>query len=208
MMRGKLGRRALIALATFLFAAACGQTSHSQSAGAGATTGQTRDDAVVATVGEQVITMSELDQKLLTSNREVFQALYDARRDALSALVAEALLDKEAERRGVSREELLAEEVDSKVPAVTDADVESFFEQNQARLGGQTIEQIGGQIREFLDVRGKQEERARYIGTLRDDVDVAIALEPPRVPIQVADGERVRGPEDADITIIEYSDFQ
>lgn len=208
MTRCKLSRRAIVPLTTFLLAAACGQTSHSQSAPVEASTGRAHDDAIVATVGDRAITMAELDQELLTSNREVFQALYDARRDALSTLVAETLLDAEAERQGVTRDELLSEEVDSKVPEVTDADVERFFEENQARLGGQTIEQIGDQVREFLEVRARQEARTLYIDGLRDGVEVAIDLEPPRVPIQVAEGERVRGPDDAEITIVEYSDFQ
>jgi hypothetical protein len=35
-----------------------------------------------------------------------------------------------------------------------------------------------------------------------------VSLDPPRVPIQVARGERLKGDFDAKITIVEYSDFQ
>jgi hypothetical protein len=37
---------------------------------------------------------------------------------------------------------------------------------------------------------------------------VDVSLDPPRVPITVAEGERVKGSETASVTIVEYSDFQ
>lgn len=208
-MHVTFSRHAFVALGTLLLAVACGTASQSQSQDdIEAGRAQQSDGSVVATIGERAITLSEVDEKARASNMGVFQQLYDARRDALGELVAATLLGAEAEARGVTEEELLAEEVTANVVPVTDADVQEFFEQNRARLGGQTIEQIGAQIREYMVARNEAEARQAFIDGLRADANVAISLEPPRVPVMIASNERIKGPDDAEITIVEYSDFQ
>ena len=166
------------------------------------------DDAVVATVGERTITLADVDDKLRQTNMNVFQELYNARRGVLGELVAEMLLAAEAEKRGVSVDELVEEEISARVEPVTDEEVQAFYDQNRARLGGQTLEQIGGQIRDFMVARNEQAARQSFIDGLRGDSEVVIALDPPRVPIEVASNERIKGSEDAAVTIVEYSDFQ
>lgn len=198
---------AIVAAASLLLAVACGTASQSD-ARSRAKGNQPSDESVVATIGESTITLGELDQKLLETNMNVFQELYNARREVLGELVAEMLLSAEAAARGMSQDELVAEEITARVAPVAEADVQAFYEQNRARVGGQTLEQVGGQIREFMVARNEQAARQAFIDGLRADADVAIALEAPRVPIMVASRERIRGSEDAEITIVEYSDFQ
>ena len=195
----------LVPASTLLLALGCGTASQSRASSNGSGSG---DDAVVARVGEREITMAELDEKVSSTNMEVLQALYNARREALGELVAGALLEKEAERRGLSVDELVQKEIASKVSPVSDEDVETFFNQNRARLGGQSLEQIGEQIRQYLNARNEAAVRQSYLDGLRKEVNVTIALDPPRVPIRIAQGERVSGPDDAPVTIVEYSDFQ
>lgn len=196
---------AILAASSLLLVIACGTASESQTP---AKVSNPTDDTVVATVAGRSIRLADVDQKLLETNMNVFQELYNARRAVLGELVAEMLLNDEAASRGISPEELIAEEISSVVPPVTEAEVQAFYEQNRARLGGQTFEQISGQIREFMVARNEQAARQSFIDGLRVDAEVAIALEAPRVPVVVASGERVKGAEDAEITIVEYSDFQ
>jgi hypothetical protein len=108
----------------------------------------------------------------------------------------------------VSKEELVAQEIDAKLPEVSAEDVQTFFDQNRDRLGGQTLDQIGGQIREFLISRNGAVAKQKYIAGLRAKTTVDVTLEPPRVEITVARNERTKGPEEAPVTIVEYSDFQ
>ena len=167
------------------------------------------DANVVARVGDREITLVEVDERALKANMAVFQQLYDARRQAVEELLAEALLEQEAGRLGISREELETQEIRSKIPEVTAKDVEDFFNQNRGRIPpGQTLEQLSGQIREYLTARNQVTARESYLSGLREKADVDVSLEPPRVPIAVADGERVKGSEGAPVTIVEYSDFQ
>ncbi len=198
---------AIVAVGSLLLAVACGTASQSQMQSQ-AKGNQRSDETVVATIGERTITLGDVDQKLLETNMNVFQELYNARRQVLDGLVAELLLSEEAAARGMTQDELVAQEITAQVPPVTEADVEAFYEQNRASLGGQTLAQVGGQIREFMVARNEQSARQAFIDGLRADANVAIALEAPRVPVVVASNERIRGREDAEITIVEYSDFQ
>ncbi len=206
------GRGRVLSVAGALFlSASCDKAPASQSnpsAKASEERGAS-DSSVVARVGEREITLAEVDDRALKSNMAVFQQLYDARRQAIEEILSEALLDGEAAKLGISREELETREIRAKIPEVTAKDVEDFFNQNRARIpAGQTLEQLSGQIRQYLAARNELAAREGYLTGLREKAGVDVALEPPRVPIVVAAGERVKGAETAPVTIVEYSDFQ
>jgi hypothetical protein len=159
-------------------------------------------------VGDREISLDQVDVKALQLTMRSPNELYEARRRALEELIADALLEGEARARGITREELLAQEVEAKLPEVSAQDVEAFFNQNRDRLGGQGLDQIGGQVREFLASRNQAMARQKYLAELRARTTVDVALEPPRVEIVVAANEPTKGPEGAPVTIVEYSDFQ
>ncbi len=92
---------------------------------------------------------------------------------------------------------------------MTPKDIEDFYNQNRERIPPeQTLELLSGQIREFLVARNEATAREGYLSGLREKAEVDVSLDPPRVPIIVADGERMKGGTEAPITIVEYSDFQ
>ncbi len=197
----------VIAVGSLLLAVACGTASQSQTQSQG-TGNQSSEDRVVATIGESSITLGDLDRKVLETNMSLFQKLYNARREVLGELIAELLLSEEAAARGMTPDELVAQEITAQVTPVPEAEVQTFYEQNRARFGGQTLEQMSDQIRGFMVARNEQAVRQAFIDGLRADANVAIVLEAPRVSVLVASSERMRGPEDAEVTIVEYSDFQ
>ena len=202
------GRGRVLSLVGALFlSVSCEKAPASQAARAGSES--PGDSNVVARVGDREITLGEVDERALKANMAVFQQLYDARRQAIEELLAEALLEQEAGKLGITREELETQEIRSKTPQVTAKDVEDFFNQNRGRIPpGETLEQLSGQIREFLSARNEVTARESYLSGLREKAGVDVSLDPPRVPIAVAEGERVKGSEGAPVTIVEYSDFQ
>lgn len=202
------GRGRVFAYAGALFlSVSCDKAPASQAARTPSETAS--DSSVVARVGERQITLAEVDERALKANMAVFQQLYDARRQAIEELLAEALLEDEAKKRGITAEELETQEIRSKVREVTPGDVEDFFNQNRTRIPpGQTLEQLSGQIREYLTARNQLSARENYLSALREKANVDVTLDPPRVPITVAEGERVKGGSGAPVTIVEYSDFQ
>ncbi|HYB13553.1 MAG TPA: thioredoxin domain-containing protein [Myxococcota bacterium] len=166
---------------------------------------------VVAQVAGKPVTLGELEAWMKEDlfKHEVARKnpseLFELRSDALDRMLAERLLAQEAKRRGETIDDLMKEET-AKAPAVSDEEVSAFYEQNKARAGNQTLEQLAPNIRKHLEHEKKQEAWSRYLDSLREQEKVVVLLEQPRVKV-AADGP-ARGPQDAPVTIVEFSDFQ
>lgn len=168
---------------------------------------------VVATVGTASITLAQVDEKALDQpvsnfgSAKLGQALYDARRQALDELVANTLMDQEAKKRGVDRPSLIEKEITSKISPVNDTDVTSWYQANQGRLQGASLDQVRAPIRAYLIQERMGAVRDEYVDTLRAKTAVHILLEPPRLRVAAATGA-AKGPSSAPIEMIEFSDFQ
>jgi protein-disulfide isomerase len=174
---------------------------------------QPSPDEVVAKVGSTSLTLAQVDERALQQSTakfgemELSQALYEARRSAIEDLVATALLDQEAKARGVDRSSLIEKEITSKVQSVTDADVAAWYQANQNRVQGAALDQVRQPIRAYLTQQRMEVVRDQFLGTLRQKTAVHISLEPPRQTI-AAGTSPARGPANAPIEIVEFSDFQ
>jgi protein-disulfide isomerase len=172
---------------------------------------------VVAEVMGEQITQAQLEEKAAAQLQQVDAQLQQCQKQAeqnryqvlagsLGQLVEEKMLDAEAAARGVTREELVAAEIDAKVAVVTDAEVDAWYTENQARIGNRPKDQIAPQIKQFLAQTRQQEARTAYLGTLEEKYKARVLLEPPRT--QVAATGPSKGPDTAPVTIVEFSDFE
>jgi len=168
---------------------------------------------VVATVGSKTVTVAEVDDKAMQTPASSFgsmklsQALYEARRAALDDIVANILIDQEAKTRGIDRTALIEQEITAKVPAVSDSDVATWYQANQARVQGATLDQVRQPIKSYLTQQRIQVVREDYLNTLKAKTPVHVSLEPPRQTIATANSPS-RGPATAPVEIVEFSDFQ
>ena len=150
---------------------------------------------VVATVGSTSITLAEVDDKALeqpASNfggAKLFQVLYEARSAALDEIVALTLMDDAAKAQGIDRSALVEKEITSKVPAVTEADVAAWYQANQARVQGASLDQVRQPIRAFLTQDRMQTIREQYVETLKAKTTVRVMLDPPRQKVAMDEGE-------------------
>ena len=193
-----VGVVAATAVAAIMWSGDAVQVSHAEETKAG----------VVAKIGDTEVTMAELDTRAKLRNSKVYQDLFDARNQALNEMIAENLMRAEAAKRGITPDELITQEIIQKMAAVTDAEVEAFFKTNTGRMGGRTLDEMKGQISNFLQTENRRKARVAYIGGLRAKNKVAVFLDPPRANIQIASTDPKQGPDGAVIKIIEYSDFQ
>jgi hypothetical protein len=166
------------------------------------------DGEVVARIGDQLITLEELDEKAVSVSLQPYQALYDARRGVLENMIAERLFEKEAKARGIEVRELVAAEITQKTTPVTDAEIEAFYNQNRGRMRGQTLEQMSGQIRNYLTQQSTAVAQKAFVDQLKKKMSVTISLDAPRRTVVVAENERTMGPANAAVTIVEFADFQ
>jgi len=173
-------------------------------------------DVVAEVMGEK-ITRAQLEEKasehlqqveaqLAQCQKQAEQSRYQALEANLHQLVEEKMLDAEAEARDMTRDELVAAEIGAKITEVTDADVDAWYAQNQARVGNRPKEQIAPQIKQFLAQQRQQEAHDGYVNALEEKYAARVLLEPPRT--EVAATGPSKGPEDAPITIVEFSDFE
>jgi len=166
------------------------------------------DPGVAATIGGKPVTIQELDAKAMKTDMKLAQTLYDARRAALDQVLMERLLAEDATAQKITVDELIKKRVAEKAKPVTDADVEAYFKANSARMGGKTLEQISPQIRPFLVTQQETEAKNNLLAELKTKADVKVILDPPRADVIIAANDPVKGPKDAKVTIVEYSEFQ
>ncbi|HEU4402499.1 MAG TPA: thioredoxin domain-containing protein [Candidatus Polarisedimenticolia bacterium] len=155
----------------------------------------------IAMVGDKAITLADL--ALLMLNQQEF----DARKQALDALINEQLLDKEAAARGVNRQKLMETEVTSKVADATQKEIDDFYEQNKTRMGGQTKEQMAAAINTALKSQKQGDLQRAMLASLREKYAVKVMMEPPRIDVSL-DDDAAKGPAKAPVTIVEFSDYQ
>ncbi len=170
-------------------------------------------EAVVLTIGGEQFTLQEIDDVAMQQQAGSFggltleQALYESRRATIDQLIMRTLLTAEAEAQGTDVQTLSDLQITSKVVPPTEAEIGAWYDANPQRVQGASLDQVAGAISEFLvDERTTLAERA-YITALRAKTSVSITLEPPRTEVAHA-GRPARGPDDAPIEIIEFSDFQ
>jgi protein-disulfide isomerase len=168
---------------------------------------------VVGTVSGSSITLADVDERAMQApagnfgSLTLMQALYEARRAALDDIIGNRLLDQEAKARGMDRATLTESEVASRMAAPTEADVSAWYQANSGRVQGASLEQVKEPIRDLLVKERAQTARQQYLDTLRAKTAITIALEPPRVKVAEGSGP-VRGPANAPIAIVEFSDFE
>jgi protein-disulfide isomerase len=160
----------------------------------------------VAEIDGRPVAWGELEQRVAGQLQQLEIQRHRLLETALDALVEERLLDAESARRGVSREELLGSEVSSKIRPVTDAEVDAWYAENQARVR-RPKEEVAEQIRELLKRQREQTRRAELLASLRKRFEVVSHLEPFRLDLD-PDGAPVQGPAGAPVTLVEFSDFQ
>jgi protein-disulfide isomerase len=162
---------------------------------------------VVATIGGAPVTLGELEEvaagKLLAIRTEAWNAEVRILHD----LVGERLLAQEAAARKVAVEELLKVEVSSKVAAVTDAEVNASYEGIKDRFKDKPEAELKKLVADNMSQQREQARRSEYLRELRDRVGVRVFLEPPRATVSEGGGAS-KGPKDAPVTIVEFSDFQ
>ena len=162
------------------------------------------DDQIVATVDGVELRVSDLD--IGGELTRIRQEEYQAKVQGVEAKIAEILIRKDAERMELSFEAYLEQEIGSKLAGPTPERVERFYEQQKDRIG-RPLADVRTQIERVLQQQLVRNAHDELVARLREGSDIHVSVEPPRVQVN-AETVRVRGPEDAPISIIEFSDFQ
>jgi protein-disulfide isomerase len=169
---------------------------------------------VVAKVDGKPITAADLDEKIVADRRKLeaqFQErLHELRKNALDSMIRERLLDGKAKAQNLTSAEYVNREVVQKMPPPSDAEMRAVYE--RAKASGQPLppfDQVREEIGQFLVQQKGQMALHEFYEGLKREAGVEILLPPYQAPkVQVAAVGPSKGPENAPVTIVEFSDFQ
>jgi protein-disulfide isomerase len=166
-----------------------------------------------ARVGNRTITTRELDERWRAddpaSQADATQKLYDGRRAALEAIIADMLLTEAAKKKNMTAEAYELEEVGKRVKPVTDAEVTTFYQANINQMQGRPLEVMAPAINRYLSEQQRATARQTLIAELRKSgPDVRVLIDAPRRDVEIDSTDPSLGRSSAPVTVIEFSDFQ
>ena len=164
----------------------------------------------LASIGGQPITMKDVRDRLGPSLDRLDIQYQQARSrmldSALQSVLAERVLDMAAKKEGKSIQEMLAAELGSSLEP-TGVEVAAWYQDNQLRVGGRSLDQIRPQIVDFLRQQRLHEAAGKLQQRLNDELSVKVLYEPYRLTFNNT-GAPTLGSPDAAVTLVEFSDFQ
>lgn len=137
---------------------------------------------VLAVANGVRITQADLSPVTRQRIDQLKKDVVEARANELDLQINSKLLAAEAKKRNVTTAKLLEAEVLAKTPAPTDAEAQSYFEKNRARVeqqAGRRVEfsEIRENLVEYLRGEREREAAAKYAERLRAAADVKKMVE-------------------------------
>jgi len=170
----------------------------------------------VAEVDGQPVTYGDLQNdhevgaKLRQAEVKALTDLYDQRRGLLDEMISRRLLEEEAKAKGKTVEQWYQTEYVTSVPEPSDAEAKAFYEEHKAQVPqGQTFDDLKDRIKQAVRQQKLREGMGKVLDDLKSRHHVQVSLQAPDLPrIDVEAKGPSRGPTNAPVTIVEFSDFQ
>jgi protein-disulfide isomerase len=166
-----------------------------------------QSDPVAVRIGDEVITVPELDAQIKEDlwKRETADEspprVHEVRMAAAKSMLAKRAMEAEAKKRGITTDAMIDAEFKS-LPPISDDEVKAFYDKNVSQMQGAPLEVMKPRIRSHLE----NEAKRKAVDAIIARSGAKIELVRPRVDLRP--GGPSRGPDDAPVTIVEFSDFQ
>jgi protein-disulfide isomerase len=186
------------------------QESAAASSGSGA--GSSADDipAVLATIGDDQITMADVRKRVgdeLDQNEARYQrARHALIENSLQQILQDRVLMAEAKKQNTTVLKLVTAEAGGSLEP-SEVEIAAWYKENQSRSGGRSLDQIRSEIADYLRNERRKDAAERLQARLNSEQKVTINLKPYRVQLD-NEGAPAIGPENAPVTLVEFSDFQ
>jgi protein-disulfide isomerase len=186
------------------------QESAAASSNSGAEPSTADIPAVLATIGNDKITMADVRTRVgdeLDQNEARYQrARHALIESALQQILQDRVLRTEAKKQNTTVLKLLTAEAGGSLEP-SEVEIAAWFKENRTRTGGRTLDQIQGEIGDYLRDQRRKDAAERLQTRLNAEQKVTVNLEPYRVQID-NEGAPAIGPADAPVTLVEFSDFE
>jgi protein-disulfide isomerase len=199
----------VVALSAALAVVGCKQDpAGTGGSGTGATAVSAENPSmVVAKYGDKTITLKEVDATIASQLKQLEKQKLELRQRTAEQMALQEMVRAEAAKVGQTEEQWFKANVDAKLPIPSEEEIQKVFNENQARMPpGATVDSMREQIIGFLQNDQKREITLKVFDELKAKNKFQLLLEEPRVQVE-AKGP-TRGPDNAKVTIVEFSDFE
>jgi len=162
-------------------------------------------DTVLVDVDGTKLTLADFEAKRPAGLFQARNNFYEAERKAVDEFVNEYLLNREAQKEGITAAELLERHVNSsgfKPPS--EETLRVYYEGVDTT---EPYEAVRDKIIEAIRTRRMAKARTTYLSKLREGAKVSFLLTPVRANISMKDTP-VRGLADAPVQIVEFADYE
>jgi protein-disulfide isomerase len=175
-----------------------------------ATVGAADIPEVLATIGNEKVTLADIRTRA-GDQLDQIEAQYQRNRSnvvesALNDIIREKVIDAEAQKQGKTVDQLVQAEAGGTFEP-TDVEIQEWYTQNQARLGGRTMESLKLQIADVLRKKKKEQAEQALQARLDKERGVVVKFEPFRLKFNNENAPRT-GNASSPVTLVEFSDFQ
>ncbi|MBF0284052.1 MAG: DsbA family protein [Magnetococcales bacterium] len=161
-------------------------------------------------MGDWSLTVEELDKELLIPFFDLEMKRHQLRVMKAEEKAVTRALELEAKERKTTTEALL-QEAAAKADKVTDEQVKAFLDANRSRIPPtEDIAALIPKLKANMEEQSGRKAQGLYVDSLLKKYKPEVLLPPPTPPRLDVKGPYVnaRGPENAPVTLVEYSDFQ
>ncbi|MCO4753222.1 MAG: DsbA family protein [Bacteriovoracaceae bacterium] len=165
-------------------------------------------EGVAAKVGKVEITNDELNKGIESDLYDLEKKIFETKMNKLKSLIIEKLMAQDPAKKGLTNDEYMDKHIAKNVK-VSESDITNFVKEKNIPKE-QVNAQIKERIRGYLIAEKKKEAVESWLGKKTKGAGIEVYLDKPRRPsFDVEIGKApTMGPENAPVTIVEFSDFQ
>ena len=162
-------------------------------------------NAVVLIVNGTKLTLGEIESQHPAGMFQARNTFYEAKKKAVNDYIDEYLLEQQAAKEHVTKQELLVRHVDSAIGKdPSDEALRVYYEGIDTP---EPFEAVRDKIMDTLRQRRIAKAKAAYVESLRKEASITVQLAPPRATISLKDVP-LRGQVDAPVVLVEYADYE
>jgi len=161
-------------------------------------------ETVIAEMGGQKVTLSDLEHGMADRLFQARLQYYSAERAALEQYLDDEVLAAEARRQQLTVKELLERNVNAKITDPTEDQLRVYYEGVNT---DQPFEAVRDKVLQHIRESRIAKARAAYVKSLREQAGVLVTFAPPVADVNIAEGP-IRGPKNAPVRLVEFADFQ
>jgi protein-disulfide isomerase len=180
-----------------------------------ASCGGKKDSAkeVLAKIDGKSITLGELETKYPDLEKQLFrleETGFRYKEMYLNDMLESRLIELEAKKRGIQPNDLINQEIKSKITPVTDQEVEAFGKDKN--IPKDQMAKLKDRVKQYLANQREADVKKAFAENLKKKYDVKLKIKKPKqaakVKVEIESDDASRGNKSAKVTVVEFSDFQ